>query len=529
MIQPEALKSAEFQPWSRGRGTDVWAMLCAARDGDVATMRALAAENPRLVDCEFEYRQPLHFAVRENRLEAVEFLLDQGVDATCRLGSDSPLAIAQERGYHELVKLLALRLHGAYHICLEGTEIAELIRNRDLTRLQETLAAHPELIHAADERGNQPIHWAVMTRQMDLIGYLLARGANVNARRPDGARPLDLTNGDYWYRGWRDVPAEALRQHAVLIGYLLARGAEYDISVAAKIGDVARVRALLDENPALVNEVPAYSTYYSGLPLRCAAGAGHVAVVKLLLERGANPNQAEGIAPRGGALREAIGGRHVEIVKLLLEHGADPNSMTESGGNCLWAAQGHAEISKLVASYGGAITFELACYDGNLELAATMMSVQPALPVSEEGLLYAMENGHQDLVALILRHRPEALRQVRLGNVKTPEYARWLMERGVDPQRTDWLGISPLHRFAAKGNREVAAVCLEFGADLNAVEEEHCSTPLGWAARDGQTAMVEWLLERGADRDLPRDQPWARPLEWARRRGHAEVARILQE
>ena len=41
--------------------------------------------------------------------------------------------------------------------------------------------------------------------------------------RPDGARPLNLTNGDYYYRGWRDVPPTALQRHEVLIGYLLAR------------------------------------------------------------------------------------------------------------------------------------------------------------------------------------------------------------------------------------------------------------------------------------------------------------------
>src|SRR5439155_22836794 len=104
----------------------------------------------------------------------------------------------------------------------------------------------PERVHAADARGNQPIHWAVMTRQMDLIDALLERGAGINARRPDGARPLDLTNGDYWYRGRRDVPPDALREHLVLTGFLLARGADYAISTAARLGDTRRVRALLD-------------------------------------------------------------------------------------------------------------------------------------------------------------------------------------------------------------------------------------------------------------------------------------------
>src|SRR5262249_36890746 len=196
-----------------------------------------------------------------------------------------------------------------------------------------------------------------------LIDYLLERGADINARRPDGIRPLHLTNGDYHFRGWRDLVSTALRRHEVVIGYLLAHGAEYDISTATKLGDVERVRQLLDKDPALVNQSTTYS-YYTGLPLRNAAAAGHIEVVKLLLERGANPNQPEpGIAPYGGALHAAIGGKHFEIVKLLLEHGANPNQEIESSGNCLSMAKfagAPREMQELIAAYGGVMGADLA-------------------------------------------------------------------------------------------------------------------------------------------------------------------------
>jgi ankyrin repeat protein len=524
MFQPEPLKSDEFQPWSRGRGTDVWAMFCAARDGNLATVKSLAAKDARLVECEFEYRRPLHFAVRENQLAVVEFLLDSGADPTWEIGCQPALSMARDRGYHELTSLLETRLK----IDPEGKSIAEAIRSRDIENVRAMLGARPELVHAADERGNQPIHWAVMTRQLPLIAFLLESGADINGRRPDGARPLDLTNGDYFCRGWRDVPPQALRPHGVLIGYLLARGSEYDISVAAKIGDLDRVRTLLDQNPELVNKVPPYSAYYSGLPLRCAAAAGHLEVVKLLLDRGANPNEPEPASPMGGALYEAIRGERLEIVKLLLEHGANPNAAVESSGNCLWAARDNPEIANLVASYGGVITLDLASYDGNIALVGAMLHANPALHIGEDSLHYAMENGHQDLLALMLRHQPDVLKGVRLGDAKTPELARWLIERGMDPGRANWLGITPLHRFAGRGNRELAAVCLESGADINPIDDEFCSTPLGWAARDGQTEMVRWLLEKGADRRLPHDQRWAHPIEWAKRRGHHGVVALLE-
>jgi ankyrin repeat protein len=531
MVQPESLKSEEYQPWSRGRGVDVWAMLCAAAAGDLKTIKELVAREPGLVECEYEYHKPLHFAVLENRREVVEFLLEKGANPAEGL-FEQPLMMACDRGYTELAGLLESRLKEKHHIVPEGAQIAALIKSRDVAAVRVLLEKQPELLHAADDRGNQPIHWAVMTRQVDLIDDLLARGADINAQRPDGARPLHLTNGDYYYRGWRDVPTTALRRHEVLIGYLLARGAEYDISTAAAIGHLDRVRELLDQDPRLANRVPDYSTYYSGLPLRCAAGAGHRDVVELLLQRGANPNGPEpGVAPQGGALHAAIGGKHQAVVKLLLEHGADPNASVESSGNCLSMAR-HAgaprEMVDLIASYGGARTVELVCYDGDVETLAAMLHANPQLHFDEHAVHCVISEGHLQAMELILRYQPDILRRMTLRRAKTPDFGRWLMERGLDPNRGNWLDVTPLHRCGSDGNTELADVCLEFGADIDAIDVEYCSTPLGWAARAGRKEMVEWLLRKGATPELPADKPWARPLAWAQRRGHHEIIEASQ-
>jgi ankyrin repeat protein len=527
MVQPESLASEAYQKWSRGRGVDVWAMLCACIAGDLAAVKRLVARDPGLVRCEYEYFTPIRFAVRENHRAVVEFLLERGAGPEDEAG-DSLVEIARDRGYTEMLALLEARLRERFHVSAEAEPVAEAIRARDCDRARALLEQTPRLIGAADARGNQPIHWAVMTRQTRLIDWLLERGADINAARPDGIRPLQLTNGDYHYRGWRDLPATALQRHEVLIGYLIARGADYDIGTAAKIGDLDRVRKLLDENPALVNQVPAYS-YYTGVPLRNASSAGHLEVVKLLLERGADPNQPEpGIAPDGGALHAAIGGKHHEIVKLLLEHGANPNAEVESSGNCASMAKfagAPQETIDLLASYGGTLTPDLA----DLETLAAMLQANPALRVGEK-----IDN--RAFMELILRYQPDILRRSpdptawwSHATPGTPELARWLFDRGLDPNRRNWLGITLLHRCAAKGDTAIAEVCLEHGADIDAVETEWSSTPLGWAARHGKTEMAAWLLDHGADPEVPRDEPWARPLDWARRRGHLEIVDLLDD
>jgi ankyrin repeat protein len=115
---------------------------------------------------------------------------------------------------------------------------------------------------------------------------------------------------------------------------------------------------------------------------------------------------------------------------------------------------------------------------------------------------------------------------------------RKLLARGLDPNRPDWLGKTFLHACAARGDRSIAAVFLEAGADINACGLEFNETPLATAVRSGlgsqepklaqrRRQMVEFLLKRGAATNLPDDEPWATPLAWARKLGLADIEEVL--
>jgi len=122
----------------------------------------------------------------------------------------------------------------------------------------------------------------------------------------------------------------------------VARGAYVDNGMAAFQGDLARVRALLDEDPSLADRVDDYNSYYAGCgaPLKNAAVGGHLEIVKLLLEHGANPNlPEEGIVPHGHALYSAVYHGHYEIARLLLERGAYPSPPVENSADAGWIAR----------------------------------------------------------------------------------------------------------------------------------------------------------------------------------------------
>lgn len=532
MIQPDELKKNEPLRWSTGTGVDVWEMFCACTSGNLKTVKTLVKKDASLVRCRYNYRTPLYFAVRENQIEIVRFLLEYGADPLSLAVNDTLLDIARDRGYAEMEKLLEANLADAHGASTKGAPIAAAIRERDIPKVRSLLDASSERLHAGDERSNQPIHWAVMTRQLDIIDELLERGANINAARFDGARPIQLTNGDYNYRGWRDVPKDVATTPLEVLEHLRTRGAYVDINTAASIGDLNRVRELLDEDPSLANRVSEYVTYYigSGAPLKNAAARGHIEIVKLLLQRGADPNlPEEGIAPRGHALYSAVYNRHYEIAKLLLERGAYPNPPVESSADALSIALLNKDdkMAELLCSYGATRSVDILSYYGDVETAAAIFAVNPALADDPHALSQTALQGHEAFVRLMLHHQPDLAKRVS-GTAKTKELSELLFERGSNPNQANWLGITALHEFAKRGDVENAALFLDHGADLQARDEDICSTPLGWAAKFGKTGMVEFILNRGARPNLADDPPWATPLAWATRRGHSDVIELLE-
>jgi ankyrin repeat protein len=310
-----------------------------------------------------------------------------------------------------------------------------------------------------------------------------------------------------------------------------------DICTACHTGDIARVRELLAEDASLANRVSDYVTYYagSGTPLNNAVEGGHLAIVELLLEHGADPNlPEEGIAPRGKALYSAAAKGHYEIAKLLLQHGAFPNPPVESSADALSRAVSNNDqkMIELLCSYGAARSLDLLAYHGDVMTAAAMLHANPALAEDPDALSNAAAEGREAFVRLLLNYIPDLPKRAKFHSwntgAKTRELNELLFEHGMDPSQPDWLMTTPLHQFARKGEVEKAKQFIEHGANLNARDEDICSTPLGWAAKYNQMPMAELLISAGARTNLDDDPPWATPLAWARRRGHQEMAALLK-
>lgn len=482
---------------------DVWSMLEASKEGDLERVRALVSRRPALIRCEYNYTPPIHFAVREGHPGVVRYLLEQGANLTYRTYpfQDSLLTMAQDRGHHEIAELLLKMLSLRFPVLGDISGFLSAARNGDLARIQSELARDPGLARTVNDTGDTALHQAAEGGHLQVMLALLDAGANPNAVRADGARPIHCALDQ------RGKPALIA---GVLAGMLLARGASYNIYLAAVLGDDAYVREALHHDPALAN----FEDTSHRRPISAAARRNDLELARVLLEHGANPSLPDEGAPLGQALWIAIYQRQHEMAKLLLEHGADPNTAPESSGSVLLHAQKDPELTRLLLKYGAVDNtgdldrFQRLVDDNALADVELLLKKRPELARQAnafwgEGILCVpAKKGNREMLELLIRYGarvPDVSKWSRNYYFKHYEIAALLLKHGMNPNHMNWQHVTLLHEMAQEGDWRKARLLLDHGADINAVDEEYRSTPLGFAARWGQREMVALLLESGAD------------------------------
>ena len=189
---------------------------------------------------------------------------------------------------------------------MTALRLARLIAAGDVDLVQQAVAAQPRLLSTTVERDGQggwtPLHLAVAAGHTSLVEALAAAGADLAALTEGGLSPLHL----------------ALEHSPDLVAVLRRLGAPVDAASAAFLGDVALLTGALDGGAPPID--PA-----TGVDLlsRAAAG-GSVATVRVLLDRGADPDS--------GALHAAAAVGATPVVELLLQAGADVDGRDRDTG-----------------------------------------------------------------------------------------------------------------------------------------------------------------------------------------------------
>jgi uncharacterized protein len=136
----------------------------------------------------------------------------------------------------------------------------------------------------------------------------------------------------------------------------LARGTELDVFEAAALGETARIRQLVDDDPALANAFGADGFH----PLGLACFFGHVDTARVLLEHGAEVDalskneHIQTAAIHAAAASDTDEATRYELVKLVLDHGGDPNLAQGGGFRAIDAARqnGDERVERLLKQRG---------------------------------------------------------------------------------------------------------------------------------------------------------------------------------
>lgn len=153
-------------------------------------------------------------------------------------------------------------------------------------------------------------------------------------------------------------------------------------------------------------------------PLWCASAAGHSAIVKLLVERGANVNAVT--CTHSSPLRAACFDGHFSIVKYLVDRGADIEIANRHGHTCLMIScfKGHLSIARLLVAAGAlvnrrSVKGNTALHDcaesGRLDMLQFLIQSGARIEPDAAGttpLLAAAMCGHTAVVEYLLK-RPD--------------------------------------------------------------------------------------------------------------------------
>ncbi len=357
-------------------------LMTAARTGNVEMLRALLKRDARVEARDGFYGETaLIWATAADHADAVRTLLDSGADVNTRSAS---------------------------------AEFAR--RNAGLTRL--SLGQWTPLMYAAREGA------------MNAARVLLDKGAGVNLTDPDGATALVLAIINYHY----DFAA-----------MLLERGADPNIADTTGMG---ALYAAVD-----INTLP----WMFGRPeIAAPSKVTAVRLIEMLLEHGAKPDAAltavqmqrahtDGDTSLGvgsTAFMRAAKAGDVAVMKLLLAHGADPNLVQKNGNTALMLAAG------------------LGYRDGNMAVPTRDRGTIPEILAA---LQLCLDHGAN--VNAPGANGDTALHHAVTGRGDV-EIIRYLIEHGASPQIKNARGQTALD--AARTSRRDRADAVKFLSGLDA-------------------------------------------------------------
>ena len=445
---------------------------------------------------------PLQWAVYKGDLAEAKRLVRAGADVSIANNyGATPMSLAAEVGDADMLKVLLEAGANADSPTTDGQTALLAVARTGHVAAAQLLLDHGATVDAREKWGGQTaLMWASARRHPEMMQLLVARGADVNARSIDR---------DYQ----RHVTAEGRPKS-------LDSGGLTPLLYAARENCMACVKVLLE------NKVDIDLPDPDGVsPLLVAILNANWDLAKQLIDAGADVNQWDmfGNAPLFSAVElhnRIDGGRAsidapnrttgLAIVKRLIERGADPNQQLFFKPAHVRGGGGGGDVRNAAATFTrGATPLIRAANDGDLEV------VKLLLEHGADATVY-MADRQTPIHAAIAGRAPEA---------QLLELIRVLHKAGTDVNvvalinhEEEVRGGSALHYAVRRRQKEVIKLLASLGIDMNATDQDGL-TALDYTQSRGfmpfmalQTPLYKeeaaLLRELGATKLLARSPEW---------------------
>jgi ankyrin repeat protein len=399
----------------------------------------------------------------------------------------------------------------------DGTTPLHMAVRNDEVEAARRLLQSGASVAAANRYGVTPAMLAAANGSAAMLQLLLDAGADANSASKEGetllmsaaragseaavrqllARKADPNRKESWLEQTALMWAAA-DNHAAVAAALIDAGADVN----------ARAKVLTGAPPRPRGSETAFQASHSNFPrggftpLLFAAQYGSADVVRVLADRGADLNlpDPDGLTP----MMMAIVNGHYDTAAVLLEKGADANRVDKSGRGALYFAVDMNSLEWLFSRPSPRPSGDLTPVDmvkRLLDRGANPNAQIAARPF----ILHHNATGHPSLVEGTTPF-------MKAASTSDIVLMRLLIERGANPNLTTKNKTTPLMLAAGLEWRDIASlgtedesieamkICLEHGADVNAVNDLG-ETALHGAAQRGADRVVQFLADQGATLD----------------------------
>lgn len=348
---------------------------------------------------------PLHYAVEDDDLRRVQFLLEQGADANVKNEQGvSPYKLALTKNRRAVISTIekaqiSLKVNpdeldatfleacktgkrGIAEMLIKGSDVdityvddagrtsLHYVAKAGLLALTNLLINKGVDVNYTDRFNQTALHFAAANRQKEVFKLLLDNGADVSIADEDGLLPVHYVAS----RGQYDI-----------LQFLITGG--YDIQALTHEGDSVLHLACYNRNKE---------------------------VVRMLLENGLNPDSQnnDGIT----SLAYSVCKNQKEIVKMLMEGGASLSSMDKEGNQPIHMAVSHGfkDMAELLIQSGAEVdalnnkgfsSLHMAAIHGRKDMFRFLLEQGADFELKTSGgkscIDFATENGQKELIELI--------------------------------------------------------------------------------------------------------------------------------